>query len=187
MFFKPLHSLQAVRLESMYEERIRYIILVSCNGIQDTEESIILGVDIMSNSATIGLVLPIWCETSTQLDGDGYVLRFFFPLLFLESVMFALSLNVVQDRRHMPYGLSFVPCFQPDFTLWSGISNSQLRLCGVCATTHYRVKLCAPLQLLCTRPTACRTLIMIRLLTNRDTQTQCTLISVHFLFVRSQV
>ncbi|XP_038058782.1 protein phosphatase Slingshot homolog 2-like, partial [Patiria miniata] len=61
----------AVRLESVYDERVRYIILVSCNGVQDTEESVILGVDIMSNSATIGLVLPIWCETTTQLDGDG--------------------------------------------------------------------------------------------------------------------
>ncbi|XP_022089640.1 protein phosphatase Slingshot homolog 2-like isoform X2 [Acanthaster planci] len=61
----------AVRLESMYEERIRYIILVSCNGVQDTEESVILGMDIMSNTATIGLVLPIWCETTIQLNGDG--------------------------------------------------------------------------------------------------------------------
>ncbi|XP_071790997.1 uncharacterized protein [Asterias amurensis] len=61
----------AVRLESMHDEHVRYIILVSCNGVQDTEETIIIGVDIISNSASIGLVLPIYCETGIQLDGDG--------------------------------------------------------------------------------------------------------------------
>jgi len=48
--------------------------VVSCMGKQDTEESVILGVDFGGeNHASIGLVLPIWADTNIELDGDGYV------------------------------------------------------------------------------------------------------------------
>ncbi|XP_033099533.1 uncharacterized protein LOC117103136 [Anneissia japonica] len=61
----------AVRLESFHEGRIRYMVLVSASGRQDTEESVILGIDIGENGATIGLVQPIFTTTHTDLDGDG--------------------------------------------------------------------------------------------------------------------
>lgn len=41
--------LQAVRLESTYQNRTRYMVVVSTNGRQDTEESIVLGMDFSSN------------------------------------------------------------------------------------------------------------------------------------------
>lgn len=40
---------QAVRLESTYQNRTRYMVVVSTNGRQDTEESIVLGMDFSSN------------------------------------------------------------------------------------------------------------------------------------------
>ncbi|ELK26955.1 Protein phosphatase Slingshot like protein 2 [Myotis davidii] len=39
----------AVRLESTYQNRTRYMVVVSTNGRQDTEESIVLGMDFSSN------------------------------------------------------------------------------------------------------------------------------------------
>ena len=45
--------------------------MVTTQGRQDTEESVILGVDITNAVATIGLVLPIWGDISISLDGDG--------------------------------------------------------------------------------------------------------------------
>lgn len=36
---------QAVRLESAYTLRTRYMVIVSTNGRQDTEESVVLGMD----------------------------------------------------------------------------------------------------------------------------------------------
>lgn len=44
-----LFSPQAVRLESTYQNRTRYMVVVSTNGRQDTEESIVLGMDFSSN------------------------------------------------------------------------------------------------------------------------------------------
>ncbi|XP_048017660.1 protein phosphatase Slingshot homolog 2 isoform X2 [Megalobrama amblycephala] len=63
----------AVRLESAYTLRTRYMVIVSTNGRQDTEESVVLGMD-FSNSdrtCTVGLVLPLWSDTLIHLDGDG--------------------------------------------------------------------------------------------------------------------
>lgn len=63
----------AVRLESAYHQRTRYMVIVSTNGRQDTEENVVLGMD-FSNSdrtCTIGLVLPLWSDTLIHLDGDG--------------------------------------------------------------------------------------------------------------------
>ena len=36
---------QAVRLESGWSERVRYMVVVYTNGRQDTEENILLGMD----------------------------------------------------------------------------------------------------------------------------------------------
>ncbi|XP_041054031.1 protein phosphatase Slingshot homolog 2 isoform X1 [Carcharodon carcharias] len=63
----------AVRLESAYLELTRYMVVVSTNGRQDTEESIVLGMDFFKDSSTctMGLVLPLWSDTLIHLDGDG--------------------------------------------------------------------------------------------------------------------
>nr|XP_040039200.1 protein phosphatase Slingshot homolog 2 isoform X2 [Gasterosteus aculeatus aculeatus] len=62
----------AVRLESAYPQVTRYMVVVSTNGRQDTEESVVLGVDfVSSDSCTVGLVLPLWSDTLIHLDGDG--------------------------------------------------------------------------------------------------------------------
>ncbi|XP_075052986.1 protein phosphatase Slingshot homolog 2 isoform X2 [Mixophyes fleayi] len=63
----------AVKLESTYLNRTRYMVVVSTNGRQDTEESIVLGIDFPYNdsSCTMGLVLPLWSDTLIHLDGDG--------------------------------------------------------------------------------------------------------------------
>jgi len=62
-----------VRLESMHpaEGRVRYMTIVSTVGCHDAEESLILGVDIVEDIATIGLVLPVWADLDVHLDGDG--------------------------------------------------------------------------------------------------------------------
>ncbi|XP_061637380.1 protein phosphatase Slingshot homolog 2 isoform X1 [Phyllopteryx taeniolatus] len=63
----------AVRLESSYPQVTRYMVVVSTNGRQDTEESIVLGMDFYSSDSccTVGLVLPLWSDTLIHLDGDG--------------------------------------------------------------------------------------------------------------------
>ncbi|XP_036820862.1 protein phosphatase Slingshot homolog 2 isoform X2 [Oncorhynchus mykiss] len=65
----------AVRLESAYAQPqcTRYMVVVSTNGRQDTEESVVLGLDFGSSdsSCTMGLVLPLWSDTLIHLDGDG--------------------------------------------------------------------------------------------------------------------
>ncbi|XP_063763300.1 protein phosphatase Slingshot homolog 2 isoform X2 [Eleginops maclovinus] len=63
----------AVRLESSYPQVTRYMVVVSTNGRQDTEESIVLGIDFVSSDSccTVGLVLPLWSDTLIHLDGDG--------------------------------------------------------------------------------------------------------------------
>ncbi|TRY69778.1 hypothetical protein DNTS_006008 [Danionella cerebrum] len=63
----------AVRLESAYDLRTRYMVIVSTNGRQDTEESVVLGMDFSKSerNCTVGLVLPLWSDTLIHLDGDG--------------------------------------------------------------------------------------------------------------------
>lgn len=41
-------SPKAVRLESSWSERVRYMVVVYTSGRQDTEENILLGVDFTS-------------------------------------------------------------------------------------------------------------------------------------------
>ncbi|XP_015268699.1 PREDICTED: protein phosphatase Slingshot homolog 1 [Gekko japonicus] len=64
----------AVRLESAWADRVRYMVVVYSTGRQDTEENILLGVDFSSKeskSCTIGMVLRLWSDTKMHLDGDG--------------------------------------------------------------------------------------------------------------------
>ncbi|KAM9118801.1 protein phosphatase Slingshot homolog 1 isoform 4-T4 [Pangshura tecta] len=64
----------AVRLESTWTDRVRYMVVVYSSGRQDTEENILLGVDFSSKeskSCTIGMVLRLWSDTKIHLDGDG--------------------------------------------------------------------------------------------------------------------
>ncbi|PIK60285.1 hypothetical protein BSL78_02781 [Apostichopus japonicus] len=61
----------AVRLENIYDQYVRYMVLVSTLGVDDTEETIILGVDLQNSNCTVGLVLPIWGDTGISMDGDG--------------------------------------------------------------------------------------------------------------------
>ncbi|XP_037534455.1 protein phosphatase Slingshot homolog 2 [Nematolebias whitei] len=64
----------AVRLESAYPQVTRYMVVVSTNGRQDTEESLVLGMDFVSSDScccSVGLVLPLWSDTLIHLDGDG--------------------------------------------------------------------------------------------------------------------
>ncbi|XP_030073136.1 protein phosphatase Slingshot homolog 1 isoform X2 [Microcaecilia unicolor] len=64
----------AVRLESAWSDRVRYMVVVYSSGRQDTEENILLGVDFSSKestSCTIGMVLHLWSDTKIHLDGDG--------------------------------------------------------------------------------------------------------------------
>ena len=65
--------LQAVKVESGYPSHNRYLVVVSTIDRQDTEESVILGVDIVDDQTTIGLVLTVWGDMTIRLDGDGYV------------------------------------------------------------------------------------------------------------------
>ncbi|KAM9743796.1 protein phosphatase Slingshot homolog 1 isoform 2-T2 [Menidia menidia] len=64
----------AVRLESGWSDRVRYMVVVYTSGRQDTEENILLGIDFTSKdckSCSVGMVLPLWSDTKIHLDGDG--------------------------------------------------------------------------------------------------------------------
>ncbi|KAJ0004614.1 hypothetical protein NQD34_010828 [Periophthalmus magnuspinnatus] len=63
----------AVRLESVHPQITRYMVVVSTNGRQDTEESVVLGMDFspIDSSCSVGMVLPLWSDTLIHLDGDG--------------------------------------------------------------------------------------------------------------------
>ncbi|KAL4223563.1 Protein phosphatase Slingshot 2 [Mactra antiquata] len=57
----------AVSLEGSHT---RYLAVVSCIGRQDTEESVLLGMDLL-DKPHIGLILPVYAHMKIQLDGDG--------------------------------------------------------------------------------------------------------------------
>lgn len=59
----------------MHPGRTRYLVVVSCTGRQDAEESCLLGIDCHAR-ATVGLVLRVLADTAITLDGDGYVRLF---------------------------------------------------------------------------------------------------------------
>ncbi|XP_024945196.1 protein phosphatase Slingshot homolog 2 isoform X3 [Cephus cinctus] len=73
MFYllRPEDTLKmAVKLESVHPGRTRYLVVVSCTGRQDAEESCLLGIDCHAR-ATVGLVLRVLADTAIRLDGDG--------------------------------------------------------------------------------------------------------------------
>ncbi|XP_015175108.1 PREDICTED: serine-rich adhesin for platelets isoform X2 [Polistes dominula] len=73
MFYllRPEETLKmAVKLESVHPGRTRYLVVVSCTGRQDAEESCLLGID-CHERATVGLVLRVLADTAITLDGDG--------------------------------------------------------------------------------------------------------------------
>ncbi|CAL8281319.1 unnamed protein product [Gadus morhua 'NCC'] len=65
----------AVRLESSWTERVRYLLVVYTHGCQDAEETVLLGVDFLSETdsktCSVGLVLPLWSDTAVRLEGEG--------------------------------------------------------------------------------------------------------------------
>ncbi|XP_072288638.1 protein phosphatase Slingshot homolog 1 isoform X2 [Eucyclogobius newberryi] len=64
----------AVRLESAWSDRVRYMVVVYTSGRQDTEENILLGIDFTNRdckSCSVGMVLPLWSDAKIHLDGDG--------------------------------------------------------------------------------------------------------------------
>ncbi|XP_044734555.1 protein phosphatase Slingshot isoform X2 [Chrysoperla carnea] len=73
MFYllRPEETLKmAVKLESAHAGRTRYLVVVSCSGRQDAEESCLLGID-CNERTTVGLVLRVLADTAITLDGDG--------------------------------------------------------------------------------------------------------------------
>lgn len=46
---------QAVRLESAFPQSTRYMVVVSTNGRQDTEESVVLGMDFINSNWSVFL------------------------------------------------------------------------------------------------------------------------------------
>ncbi|XP_003389465.1 PREDICTED: protein phosphatase Slingshot homolog 2-like [Amphimedon queenslandica] len=49
----------------------RYMVVISTQGVQDTEETIVLGTEQSADVIKICLVLPLWRNTEIKLDGDG--------------------------------------------------------------------------------------------------------------------
>lgn len=60
-------------MESLYGH-YRYMTIVSTAGINELEESAIIGFDITNDNPTIGLVIPVWTDIDIRLDGDGLAL-----------------------------------------------------------------------------------------------------------------
>ncbi|CAF5178312.1 unnamed protein product [Rotaria magnacalcarata] len=65
------HLTLMVQLESGFPNRFRYLVIITCIGKQQTEESALLGFDVTSSEITIGMTLPIWADLDISLDGDG--------------------------------------------------------------------------------------------------------------------
>uniref|UniRef100_A0A3Q2XBT5 Protein phosphatase Slingshot homolog 1 n=1 Tax=Hippocampus comes TaxID=109280 RepID=A0A3Q2XBT5_HIPCM len=118
VMFKILRSedrikLQAVRLESGWSERVRYMLVVYTSGHQGTEENVILGVDLahQDKSCSIGMVLPLWSDTNIHLDGDGFSVKTagrshaFKPV----SVQAMFALQVVHKACEVSRRFSYFP------------------------------------------------------------------------------
>lgn len=88
-----LFYLQAVKLESVHPGRTRYLVVVSCMGRQDAEESCLLGIDCHAR-ATVGLVLRVLADTAITLDGDGLV---YFIQLFLKIYLLIYSTYFIHN------------------------------------------------------------------------------------------
>lgn len=51
-----------MRLESAYPQVTRYMVVVSTNGRQDTEESIVLGMDFVSSDRSVPQFTTLFCS-----------------------------------------------------------------------------------------------------------------------------
>lgn len=68
--------MQAVRLESVWTDRVRYMVVVYTSGRQDTEENILLGVDFpVRRGESWGMAVPIRADGSLLARGFPDVLR----------------------------------------------------------------------------------------------------------------
>lgn len=76
-FAPVLLFLQAVRLESAYPQVTRYMVVVSTNGRQDTEESIVLGMDFVSSDRYTFSVL-LWFYNNSRISVFPMQISFFF-------------------------------------------------------------------------------------------------------------
>lgn len=101
MMCKLFIVLQAVKLESVHPGRTRYLVVVSCNGRQDAEESCLLGIDCHAR-ATVGLVLRVLADTAITLDGDGFVFYYFNLIL---DTYYILQFHYI-TQRHILLSLS---------------------------------------------------------------------------------
>lgn len=81
-----------MKLESVHPGRTRYLVVVSCTGRQDAEESCLLGID-CNVRATVGLVLRVLADTAITLDGDGSVHH-----TYIIPVISSLSLSLLPHR-----------------------------------------------------------------------------------------
>lgn len=54
--YKLCTPLQAVRLESVLPQYTRYMVVVSTNGRQDTEESVVLGMDFSPSDRCVSVI-----------------------------------------------------------------------------------------------------------------------------------
>ncbi|XP_065428933.1 protein phosphatase Slingshot homolog 2 isoform X9 [Chrysemys picta bellii] len=63
----------AVRLESTYQNRTRYMVVVSTNGRQDTEESIVLGMDFSSNDRKNGSKCLVHCKMGVSRSASTVI------------------------------------------------------------------------------------------------------------------
>ncbi|NXV72639.1 SSH phosphatase, partial [Atlantisia rogersi] len=72
---RPQDAIQlAVRLESVWPRRVRYLLVVRPEEVGAEGQTALLGVDFAHEGAshcTLGMVLPLWSDTQVFLDGDG--------------------------------------------------------------------------------------------------------------------
>jgi protein phosphatase slingshot len=69
---RPRDTLRlCVELERSRDSCSKYLVIITTQGQQDTEEAIVLGTEMTGKEVSIGLVLPIWRDTHIRLDGDG--------------------------------------------------------------------------------------------------------------------
>lgn len=94
-----------MKLESVHPGRTRYLVVVSCTGRQDAEESCLLGIDCHTR-ATVGLVLRVLADTAITLDGDGYVAHFYVFLSLSFSILSPLIATL-----HLSLSLSLLLSF----------------------------------------------------------------------------
>lgn len=98
--------LQAVRLESAYPQVTRYMVVVSNNGRQDTEESIVLGMDFVSSDRSVPLCLAAILLQSIILT-CGFRIGHVLPLTIVKKDCSPLKLYLYILMRKKSHVLDF--------------------------------------------------------------------------------